>query len=327
MTHVINLQNNKQKHVCLDNWKRQIVDTRDSLYQLKMRRSIVFGAAQSKCDNRNLCSPIEDQADLGSCTANAFAGLIEFNENKAAMNKLLMVPTFSVANPAITISNISTLADGTISYLTTVKPASTPAPTPTPTPIKSFIDVSRLFTYYATRKIEGSTSKDSGASIRDTVKSGYQYGVISEALYPYTISKFATNPSTQVWAEAAKHKIASYHAINDGDLETMKTVLLSGFLIQFGFDVYTYFVSDDMTAKGILPLPDLKKESLLGGHSCLIVGFDDNFSMPDGTKGAFIMRNSWSANWGIKGYFYMGYNYVDNISLCSDFWVVQSNPF
>jgi C1A family cysteine protease len=41
-----------------------------------------------KVDLRKLCSPVEDQRDIGSCTAQAGVGLIEYFENKA-YNKFL----------------------------------------------------------------------------------------------------------------------------------------------------------------------------------------------------------------------------------------------
>jgi C1A family cysteine protease len=54
----------------------------------KMAKKIgIFGSVQkelpSKVDLRKWCSPIEDQDQIGSCTANAAAGLIEYFEKKA----------------------------------------------------------------------------------------------------------------------------------------------------------------------------------------------------------------------------------------------------
>jgi C1A family cysteine protease len=40
-------------------------------------------ALPSTVDNRRYCSPIEDQGNLGSCTANACAGLVEYMERRA----------------------------------------------------------------------------------------------------------------------------------------------------------------------------------------------------------------------------------------------------
>lgn len=44
-------------------------------------------SATAKVDLRKWCSPIEDQGDLGSCTANAGVGLVEFFERKASNNQ------------------------------------------------------------------------------------------------------------------------------------------------------------------------------------------------------------------------------------------------
>jgi C1A family cysteine protease len=44
-------------------------------------------SATPKVDLRKWCSPIEDQGDLGSCTANAGVGLVEFFERKATNNQ------------------------------------------------------------------------------------------------------------------------------------------------------------------------------------------------------------------------------------------------
>lgn len=337
MTHIINLPNGEQKSVRLDTWKRQGLDPRDELFRLKTNRGIIGAAGQTSCDNRAICSPVEDQLTLGSCTDHALAALIECNEIKAgfkAAKQQLIIAQASA--PTVAISNIVQAANGTITYLTTVTPVA-PAPTPTPTPTpaptpptptpKTLIKVSRLFSYYATRSIEGTVSSDSGASVRDTVKSAYKYGVVNETLWPYDVSKFETNPPQTVWTTAASNKIASYHSIADGDLETIKTTLISGYLVDFGFDVYSYMLSDACAANGILPAPNLQTETLQGGHSVAIVGFDDNFAMPDGTSGAFLIKNSWGAGWGIAGYFWMGYNYVGNTRLANDFWVIQSEPF
>lgn len=44
-------------------------------------------SATPKVDLRKWCSPIEDQGDLGSCTANSAAGLVEFFERKSTNNQ------------------------------------------------------------------------------------------------------------------------------------------------------------------------------------------------------------------------------------------------
>jgi C1A family cysteine protease len=313
------------RRVHLGGWKKQSVDLRDEEYRLKIHGS--FLAIPSSYDLRPICSPIEDQGDLGSCTANMFAGMVESNEVKAGRTVKL-----AAAAPSVTTGNVAVSASGVITFTTTVtpgaapSPAPTPAPTPAPAPTK-LIKVGRLFEYYATRKIEGSVSEDSGASIRDTIKAGYTYGVTDEAAWPYDTAKFAVNPPAALWTAAASHKVTSYHSIADGDIQTMKSAIASGYLVGYGFNVYSYFMSQDMASKGFLPLPGPTEQNE-GGHAQCLCGYDDNKVNPfDPTKkGAFLVRNSWGTGWGLAGYYWVAYDYISNKQLASDFWVIQSSP-
>lgn len=307
------------RDVHLGGWKRQPRDDRD--FKLTLPKG--FLKLPAAVDNRPFCSPIEDQGDLGSCTANMFAGLVEYNEVKAG-RKLAAV---TYAAPGVVVSDVTAYADGSVTYMTKVTPASplppvppTPTPVPPAPPVPKLVQVSRLFEYYATRKIEGTVKEDSGATIRDAIKAGYTYGVVDETVWPYTVSKFATNPTKTIWDGAATHKVTSYSSITDGDITTMKSVLAGGVLIGFGFDVYDYFMSEEMasSAGAVLHLPT-SAEALQGGHAVVLVGYDDK-------KGAFLVRNSWGTGWGMSGYFWMAYDYVGNTRLASDFWTVQSSP-
>jgi len=326
------------RQIHMGGWKKQFHDARDEAYRVKLHGSL-FKIASSY-DNRPTCSPVVDQGDLGSCTANMFAGLVEFNEIKRiGPNYTALQALLDKSKPSVTVSAIHNHNDGSITFTTTViptpgptptpTPGPAPAPTPTPSPTPKLERASRLFEYYGTRKIEGTINEDSGATIRDAIKCGVTYGVADEAAWPYDVSKFTVNPPSVIWTTAATHKVTSYHSIADGDIQTMKTVLASQFLIGFGFQVYDYFMSADMASKGMLPYPS-KSEQLQGGHAVCLVGYDDSkvITRADGTKstGAFLVRNSWGTGWGLAGYFWMAYDYVSDTNLCSDFWVVQSQP-
>jgi C1A family cysteine protease len=58
-------------------WKKDLPDPRDPKY--RKPKGIVI---PDHVDLRAGCSPVEDQADLGSCTSQALVGLLEFLENK-----------------------------------------------------------------------------------------------------------------------------------------------------------------------------------------------------------------------------------------------------
>lgn len=310
------------RKIHLGGWKRQHVDARDDTFRLKIPKGLL--ALPAAWDNRPICSLVEDQGELGSCTANMFAGLIESNEIKAGKSTK---SSLGAVTAQVNVSAVAVQSNGNIVFMTTVVPPAPPAPTPTPTPAPAkLVQISRLFEYYATRKIEGTLSEDSGATIRDTIKAGATYGVADEAAWAYDIAKFTVNPPASVWTAAASHKVTSYHAITDGDLTTMKSALTSGYLVGFGFEVYDYFVSAEMARKGYLSLP-LSTEAYQGGHAVCLVGYDDKAGpFPDGSRGGFLVRNSWGTNWGIAGYFWMSYAYVQSTRLASDFWIIQSSP-
>lgn len=63
-------------------WRKQVHDPRD--FKLKHLGSVrpLATVLPPAVNLRKWCSYIEDQGSLGSCTANAWAGLLEFNENK-----------------------------------------------------------------------------------------------------------------------------------------------------------------------------------------------------------------------------------------------------
>jgi len=139
-------------------------------------------------DLRPLCSPVENQGQLGSCTGNAIAGAVELLERK---NKV------------------------------------------------RFVNVSRLFIYYNERAIEHTTKSDSGAMIRDGIKTVVKQGVCSERKWPYVISRFAVKPTALCYKDALQHQVTSYQRILTVD--EMRACLAQGFPFVFGFTVYESF--------------------------------------------------------------------------------------
>jgi C1A family cysteine protease len=172
---------------------------------------------------------------------------------------------------------------------------------------------SRLFIYYNERSMEGTVNSDSGAMIRDGVKSVNKLGVCKETTWPYIIAKFKTKPVKKAFTEGLKYESKVYSSVGQ-DMNSVKSCLASGDPIVFGFTVYESFEGPDVAKNGIMPMP-AKKEKSLGGHAVLAVGYDDS-------KKWMIIRNSWSNKWGDKGYFYMPYDYFFS-KLTSDFWVIK----
>jgi C1A family cysteine protease len=173
---------------------------------------------------------------------------------------------------------------------------------------------SRLFIYYNERKIEGTVPTDSGAMIRDGIKSVASDGACPEPEWPCVIAKFATKPSAQSYRDARLDRAVSYQSLIQ-DSNQMKGCLASGYPFIFGFTVYESFETDAVKKTGHAPMPKWN-ERAVGGHAVMAVGYDER-------RQWFIVRNSWGARWGIKGYFTMPYAYLLSPGLSQDFWTIR----
>lgn len=241
---------------------RDLPDARDYVYAAPLGR--FPQGVPTAVDLRGECPPVYDQGQLGSCTANAIAGAIEFDQGKQGSQEF--VP-------------------------------------------------SRLFIYYNERVIEGTVSQDSGAQIRDGIKSVVTLGAPPETDWPYDPAKFAQSPPQSAFDDAKQDIVSSYSAVQQL-LPQLQGCLASGYPFVFGFSVYESFESDTVAQTGVVPMPT-SGEQTVGGHAVLAVGYDDSTRM-------FIVRNSWGSDWGLKGYFWMPYEYLLTSNLASDFWTIRS---
>lgn len=176
---------------------------------------------------------------------------------------------------------------------------------------------SRLFIYYNERVIEGTVNEDSGATLTDGIKVIVHDGAPPESLWWYNDDgkTFKVKPNKSVYQAALKTKAYGEQVLDNTNLPELKTCLAGGSPFIFGFTVYESFESDQVAKTGVVPMPG-KHEELLGGHAVMAVGYDDS-------KKVFIVRNSWGADWGLKGYFLFPYDYVTNTDLSADYWTIQ----
>jgi C1A family cysteine protease len=174
---------------------------------------------------------------------------------------------------------------------------------------------SRLFIYYNERVLEGHVKEDSGAQMRDGIKSVATQGVCDEILWPYDVAKFTQKPTKALYTKALLNQAIQYTRLNNTVINELKTCLASGNPFVFGFTAYQSFEGDKVAQSGVLTLP-AANESVIGGHAVMAVGYDDQ-------KSAFIARNSWGATWGLKGYFYIPYDYLTSTDLADDFWTIS----
>jgi C1A family cysteine protease len=173
---------------------------------------------------------------------------------------------------------------------------------------------SRLFIYYNARLIENTVNSDSGAMIRNAIKSVARQGVCRETAWPYDITRFDEKPDEDCYHDALRHKILQYRSLVQTGTQ-MKGCLASGYPFVFGFTVYESFEGHNVAASGVVPMPGVE-EAVIGGHCMLAVGYDD-------TQQRFILRNSWGGKWGMEGYCTMPYAYLTDPNLASDFWTIR----
>jgi C1A family cysteine protease len=268
-----NTSNLSHRKIARYGWTPDLPDQRDQLFSAPLPK---LGPLPAKVDLRKLCPKVYDQGQIGSCTANAIAGAIEFDLKKQK------------------------LADFT---------------------------PSRLFIYFNERDMEHSVASDSGAQIRDGVKSVNQLGVCPETEWTYVATpanpntnlfppgaKPAQKPTASCYKDALNNKVTSYQRVSR-DLAQMKGCLADGYPFVLGFTVYDAFESAAVAKSGVLNLP-ASSEKVVGGHAVVCVGYDD-------IAQRFVVRNSWGATWGQKGYFTMPYAYLLSEKLSSDFWTIR----
>lgn len=242
-------------------WLPDLPDHRDKLYA-QLAPIVTPEKLPSQVDLRLKDSPVQDQGELGSCTANALAGNLDYLKKQK---------------------------------------------------LHHVLDFSRLFIYYNERVIEHTTNTDSGAMLRDGIKTLVKLGACPESEWPYDVTKFTQKPSEKDYHDALQYQITAYYRLVT--LDQMKHTLASGYPFVFGFSVYESFESPDVAKTGMVPMPK-KSERLLGGHAVMAVGYNDE-------KKQFVIRNSWGVGWGIAGYCMMPYEYLGSSKLAQDFWTIR----
>lgn len=278
------------RHHVAGGWQPDIPDVRDhNLHSAEFRQPLQKAKARlaspqkanipARVDNRKYCSPIENQDSLGSCTAHAVVGMLEYMMRRG---------------------------------------------------LGEHTDLSRLFLYKVTRRLLGWTG-DTGAHIRSTIKAAAGFGVPPEQHCPYDISRYEEEPDAFLYSYANNFKalqyarLDPYNASGKQTLDAVKYSLAAGFVVSFGFPVYS-----SLTQSPYVPYPT-SMDKLQGGHAVLAVGYDDNVQIEGAhgkkaNEGCLIFRNSWGVGWGEDGYGYLPYKYVED-ALAVDFWTVYRSEW
>ncbi len=260
-------------------WLRDLPDIRDytpeheNIAPLLAKTRLggtLLGVAPSvpaSVDLRGWFSPVDDQGQLGSCTAHAADGLLEYYERRA---------------------------------------------------FGSYTDISRRFVYKVTRDLLGLTG-DTGAFVRSTMGTLALFGAPPEKYWPYDVARFDDEPTPFCYAFAQNFKALSYYRLDPPGtapatlLDRIKQWVAQGFPPMFGFTVYDSIAQAGRTGKIPFPGP---ADRVVGGHAIVVAGYDDSLTVQHArpgtpaTTGALLIKNSWGAAWGARGYGWLPYEYV-----------------
>jgi hypothetical protein len=163
--------------------------------------------------------------------------------------------------------------------------------------------VSPKYIYLTSGELQGFPPDPSVGRYTELVASGLlQTGVCTEADAPYDYSyDFDWKPAALANAEFLK-PTASYvlPARGDDGRDSIKAVLAhQGRPVYLSTQVDAGFMGYEPGTVWHYTGPSF------GGHAVLIVGYDDS-------RSAFLVRNSWSTDWGEAGHIWVSYDTLDN---------------
>lgn len=160
--------------------------------------------------------------------------------------------------------------------------------------------LSELWHYYKVRQKDfmNTFPDDSGAYLREAIKVMYHNGFCPESLYPYDYRKINETPGFMTDVIASLWKIKSYHTCMT--LNQIKTSLIQEHPVIIGIPVDKNFLQK--RDNSIVDKYSIANR--VGGHAVVLIGYDDNVQ-------AFLLANSWGENWGVGGYAWISYTYIE----------------
>jgi len=202
------------------------------------------------------------------------------------------------------------------------------------------LSASRLFLYKVAKSFLQVDSPGSGVYVRQVMGVIKLVGTPPEHYWPYpdpgTPAKprfddplLDAEPPAECYAAAADYRTVNYR-LEDVDqepdelLRLAKAHLAAHVAFAFDFPVYRSIAHAQMS--GRIPFP-ATPQPVLTNHAVVAMGYDDTIEIGAGidgavaTRGALLIKNSWSEQWGEKGYGWLPYEFVLH-GRTRDFWTL-----
>ena len=174
-------------------------------------------------------------------------------------------------------------------------------------------DMSRLFLYYNARALDEKEGDDCGSHIHKGMAAVLAFGVCEERMWPFLEAMVTTRPTDACYQNATGYEAIQFARTARGN--SAMAALAQGLPVAFGMYVpgKCYDVARET---GTMPMPEeLPDPGQPSGHAMLLVGYDL-------AKEAYLVRNSWGADWGLGGYFWVPFKVMDAWSQPDHFWAI-----
>lgn len=139
---------------------------------------------------------------------------------------------------------------------------------------------------------DGASTCSLGGEMYQGVEYGISKGMMSEADYAY---KGKSGNKCAFDATKSVHTFSGYQNITSGDEAAMKEAAFAQPVLSIGIDASSF--AFQLYHKGVYDPLRCKNKAEELDHGVAVVGYGT-----DGSKDYWVVRNSWGASWGMKGY-------------------------